>query len=365
MITILSPDEQLKYLPMNSVIKQELEAREKDKLRMINKVPFLRVTCLQRLLFYDGTPEDGKQNNLSDIRERFGVTDHDGSTKSEINGFVFELNSNFDESYGNRQVIGTELSTSRKLFINNPRRVPPPRLESFTAKVGEEAGFYTTGNLQFTVNSKEQLEVLTPFLLHPGNTIVIEFGYSDNNTTMAGDLFSEGDVEEFLKDIVYVKRNNTTNNSIGSQRDGSDINGFFKKRQQRVFDSNGNYEYLVGVVNNFDFKLNSDFGFDITVDVWSISKTILSSPSGGNVTKVSDEVTLKNKEKNIRTWIDIVENKLELLYSSLTPFAAGRLGEVAAGRLGEATVLIGGSEPTEADADALGTGTRPPLFLIT
>lgn len=316
MITILTPDEQLKYLPMNSVIKKELEEREKDKLRMINKVPFLRVTCLQRLLFEDGTPEDGKQNNLSDIKERFGVTDQDGSIKSEVDGFIFELNSNFDESFGNRQVIGTELSTSRKLYINNPRRVPPPQLQAFTAKVGEEAGFYTTGNLQFTVNSKEQLEFLTPFLLHPGNTVVFEFGYADKTTTMNGDLFSNGDVEEFLTDIVYKKKDDVSSVTVGSLGDGEDVNGFFKKRQQRVFESNGNYEYLVGVINNFDFKLNQDFGFDVTIDVWSITKTILSSPAGGNITvKSSNTITanqeaiLKNREKNLRSWIDRVESK--------------------------------------------------------
>lgn len=326
MITILTPDEQLKYLPMNSVIKKELEEREKDKLRMINKVPFLRVTCLQRLLFEDGTPEDGKQNNLSDIRERFGVTDGDGSTKSEVDGFIFELNSNFDESFGNRQVIGTELSTSRKLYINNPRRVPPPRLQAFTAKVGEEAGFYTTGNLQFTVNSKEQLEFLTPFLLHPGNTVIFEFGYSDRNTTMNGDLFSNGDVEEFLTDIIYKKKDNVSSVTVGSLGDGTDVNGFFKKRQQRVFESNGNYEYLVGVINNFDFKLNQDFGFDITIDVWSITKTILSSPSGGNITVQSSntitanqEAILKNKEKEIRNFIlDSTNNPNEFSDSVIT-----------------------------------------------
>lgn len=303
MITILSPDEQLKYLPIRREISEELRRREQDKLRMVNKVPFLRVSCLQKVTYTDG------DSNLSEVKNRVGTSDISNTVMSTVDGFIFELNSSFDESYGERQVIGTELSSLKKLYVKNPRRVPPPRLESFTATIGEEAGFYTTGTLKFTVNSKEQLEFLTPFLLHPGNTLIFEFGYSDRETTMNENLFTNSDINDFLSDIIVKKGEQVT------RRQGQD-SSFFERLQQKIVDTNGNYEYLVGVVNNFDFSLNDNFGFDVSIDVWSISKTIVSSKDSGNFSKESNpraaslsetSTIIRNREQDVISYVSEVE----------------------------------------------------------
>jgi len=302
MITVLNPDQQLKFLPLDKPVVEELKKREKDKNRMVNRVPFMRVTCLQSVLLSDDE-DPNKQNNLIDSTFKNILGD-----KKQIDGFVFELNTGFDEAYDSkRQVIGTELSSLEKIKILNPRRVPPPTLTSFTATIGEEAGFYTTGKLTFTAHSKEQLEFLTPFLLHPGNTIVFEWGHSDKSTTMAkdNDLFSNSDVEEFLNDITYDEKKRITSSQ------------FFAKRQQKVLESEGNYEFLVGVINNFDFSLNENFGYDVSIDVWSISKTNLSSSrpsvvtSNGNDNNIdAKELLINNRIQDFKRWVDYLEKKI-------------------------------------------------------
>ena len=298
MITALDPSTQITdYLPINPKIKEELEAREKDKNRLQDKVPFLRVTCLQEV-FYTNDSDENKNKNI--VKEDAFVTDENGSPKKNIDGFIFELNSDFDQSYGKRQVVGTELSSLNKIYLKNDRRVPPPNVQSFTATVGEENGYYTTGQLKFTAHSKEQLEFLTPFLLHPGNTVIFEFGHSDKNTTLGkfNNLFSNEDTQEFLNDIIIDEKNRVNSN-------------FFQRLQQKVYDSGGHYEFLVGVINNFDFSLNDNFGFDVTVDVWSITKTIVSGASTNPQTKtnpsVNDEILIENKVNLLRKFISNLE----------------------------------------------------------
>lgn len=276
MITILNPGQQFKYEPISENIQKELIRRESDKLRMINKVPFIRLSCLQKLNFVDKEVPN-KKNNIKEIENKLNLTDELGNRKREVDGFTLDLTSDFDGVYGSRQIIGKELKTNKKLFISNPRRVPPPRLIAFTAQNGEQAGFYTTANLQFTVNSKEQLEFITPFLLHPGNTIIVEFGYSDEDTTMKESLFSYSDIEGFLEGISFDEvRDDENDDRVTSP-------SFFKTLEDKIERNEGNYEYVVAVINNFDFKLNQDFGFDVTIDMWSISKTRMSSPDENTI----------------------------------------------------------------------------------
>lgn len=305
MITVLNPGQQLKFLPIDQPIIDELTLREKDKNRLVNRVPFLRTTCLQKVLLSDDE-DKGKQNNLKDSVFKSVLGD-----RKQVDGFIFEFNSNFDESYSSKkQVIGTELSSLEKIQITNPRRVPPPTLTSFTATIGEEVGFYTTAKLTFTAHSKEQLEFLTPFLLHPGNTIVFEWGYSDKSTTMNkdNDLFTKSDLADFLGDIAYDKEKRVTSSQ------------FFKKRQEKVLESNGNYEFLVGVISNFDFSLNENYGFDISIDLWSISKTLLSSKSpsvftqDNNIDTDAKKLLINNQLQDFKHWTSYLEDKIEGAY---------------------------------------------------
>jgi len=288
MITILSPDQQFYYEPIDESVKQELTKRESDKNRMIGRVPFVRLTCLQKVT-YTNEEKLYKQSNYKETSET------QQRENKQVDCFVLELGGNFDETYSTRQVIGKDLKNNRKIYVPNPRKVPPPRLTSFTAQNGESAGFYTTANLQLTVNSKEQLEFLTPFLLHPGNTVFVEFGYSDKNTTMNEELFSYSDKKEFVSSLKIK--------NIEENDDRVTLEEFYNKQQQKVLDNEGNFEFVVGVIHNFDFKLNSDFGFDVNIDLWSISKTRMGSPDD----TIDKGVCVIDKEQELRNYISNTE----------------------------------------------------------
>jgi len=305
MITAINDGEELLYRPLNPVVKKALEDREGSKNSVINRFPFLRVTCLQKLSLNESTKTD-QTNNLVSYKDKIGCN------KSVVEGFIFEMREDFDSSYSQKnQKIGTELKTLDSITIANPRRVPPPQLTGFTATNGADAGFFTTAKLQFTCHSLEQLEFLTPFLLHPGNTIFCEWGYSDKNTTMNMPLMSFDDLQNFLEDITVTVED-------GEEETEDKEVGFFDELEQRIKQNNGNYEYVPGVVTNFDFSLNDNFGYDVSIDIVSISQTKIASPiDTGGVDKNEEqedededvEKLRKDKEIKLKTDVDDFEKE--------------------------------------------------------
>ena len=294
MITILTPDQEFNYEPIDKEIRDELTRRESDKNRMIGRVPFVRLTCLQKVS-YTNQEKQNKQNQLKETSET------QQRENKDVDGFVLELGGSFDETYGVRQVIGKDLRNNSKLYVPNPRKVPPPQLTNFTAQNGESAGFYTTANLQLTVNSKEQLEFLTPFLLHPGNTVFVEFGFSDKNTTMNEELFSYSDLKTFV-DSLNIKDSESNDDRVT-------LREFYRRQQQKVIDNEGNFEFVVGVIHNFDFKLNKDFGFDVNIDLWSISKTRM----GASDKNSKKDSTVIDREALLREEISRLEYKKQYI----------------------------------------------------
>jgi hypothetical protein len=306
MITAINDGEELIYRPLNSVVKSALEEREGDKNYVINRFPFLRVTCLQKLSLNESTKTD-QTNNLVSYKDKIGCN------KSVIDGFIFEMREDFDSSYSQKnQKIGTELKTLDSITIANPRRVPPPQLTGFTATNGAAAGFFTSAKLEFTCHSLEQLEFLTPFLLHPGNTLFFEWGYSDKNTTMNMPLMSWDDLQQLLDTIVIATEN------VDDECDDEVENSFYDELENRIKENNGNYEYIPGIITNFDFSLNDNFGYNVSVDIISISQAQLQvSPStpgeqiqnGDEDNEEEKQRIIKNQETVLATFINNLEQE--------------------------------------------------------
>jgi len=294
MITAINEGDELLYRPLNPVVKKALEDRESDKNSVINRFPFLRISCLQKLSFNEST-KSNQTNNLISYKDKIGCN------KSVIEGFVFEMREDFDSSYSQKnQKIGTELKTLDNITIANPRRVPPPQLTGFTATNGADAGFFTNAKLQFTCHSLEQLEFLTPFLLHPGNTIFCEWGYSDKNTTMNMPLMSFDDLENFLNSTIIKVENIDDDGECPDDGDNNTEteNPFFDELENRIKENSGNYEYVPGMITNFDFSINENFGYDVSVDIISISQAQLQvSPSTPDKEVENDKNELTEEEK--------------------------------------------------------------------
>ena len=310
MIIALEPNE-LAYRIIPEEIQQELRERERNKFYVSKKVPFLRINCLQEVFFDDKT-DDKKSNNLRDFRDKLGISNSpDGSLIGSIRGFTFDPLAKHSDTYGKKQIIGKELNTNKNLYINNPRRVPPPQITNFTAKIGKETlGYYTAATLTVTINSKEQFDFLSMFLLHPSNSVFIEFGYADPEKTMNESLFSKTDTDALIKD--YVQPYN--------EKEGNPA-PFLDELENKIKRTNGNYEYLIGMIKTYSVSINEELGFDVTIDIISRSRALLTSPpkptgSGNDETsddKESSTLSL-DVESNLRMYLSSIERGRENRY---------------------------------------------------
>jgi len=277
MKTIISPDAQLDLKPLNFNITKALENREGNKNFVYNYTPFVRVSCLQEVSYTE--IDKGKSNNLKEVRNSI-LTD-----STHFNGFQFIFNSNFDEAYGEIQKIGKTLD-NKDINIKNPRRVPPPVLKNFTATCGESSDFFTTAKLNFTCNSLEQLQFIVPFLLNPGNTIFVEFGYNSDELKKSITFFDNNDANDLVNSSV-IKSGSRSNITKP---------GFIEKMNNRIYDTGGSYEFFYGIINDFNVSINDSLGFDCDVSLISAPKAKLVAPNVNNYNPNKNKISTEQQK---------------------------------------------------------------------
>lgn len=272
MKTVIDTAQGLNFNGLDQFVISELTRREGNKNFIYNKTPFVRVSCIQTV---------GYEGNSEASYRIFG-----GQAKV-IDGFTFTFDSSIDDLYGESQVIGKTIGFRNDpslIRIKNPRRVPPIRLSSFEAVNGESARYYTTATLNFTCNSLEQLEFITPFLLRPGNSIFVEWG---NNVRELNNVsfFNASDIDLLKRHIKPSENEGTVNQQ-----------GFIERFNKNIKAASGNYEFIYGIVSDFNINLNSNLGYDCSVSLISTSLAKYTSKKDNAGTGQKEKTNTNDKE---------------------------------------------------------------------
>ena len=110
---------------------------------------------------------------------------------------------------------------------------------------GMTLGATRTATMNWTCWSWDELNELTPHFLTPGRTVLLEWGW-----TGLGDL-----KKTMLLDIF---------NSSGTKLVDSKIQDLHERILQHIIDQKGHYDAMLGLIQNFDWKVRDDGGFDCT-----------------------------------------------------------------------------------------------------
>lgn len=160
-----------------------------------------------------------------------------GDVDAEFNwGLILKSASTFNDRYGvsnNRQVYGYS-NTNIPKFINNPKyriNVPEPGITSFTADV--QKNFFITAKLNWVCHSIDQLIAITPYFLTPLTTVFVEWGWNNFNEQSLINLSS-------FEELKKISENH------------------FEHYDKNVPYSNGNYEFMVGDITNFEYSLEDN-----------------------------------------------------------------------------------------------------------
>ena len=147
--------------------------------------------------------------------------------------------------------------------------VPPPGIESLDIKTYNR-GSFRKATLKLKVNSKKQFSIIEALFMHPGFTLLIEWGHTRYYTHTN----SEGKNDIAYKQLITSPNLNTIPFKLITADNGIDQDTVLAgiKREQQA--SCGNYDGFFGKIVNFRWTFNIDSSYDISIDAISIGDVI-------------------------------------------------------------------------------------------
>ena len=147
--------------------------------------------------------------------------------------------------------------------------------------------------VNWSVNSNDELNELTPHFLALGQTVILDWGWvSKKSKGLTVDL----GVAPFI-----------TFDSEGSVEVKQDI---FQNPQQTIQAAGGDYDAMGGTVSNFEYSLRPDGGYDCVTYITALGSTLYKKPldKSGNKTDLASDST--SSEETVETNFDGLINSL-------------------------------------------------------
>jgi len=126
--------------------------------------------------------------------------------------------------------------------------------------------------INWTVGSLEDLERLTPYFLTVGKTVMIDWGWVNDNKS----------IEQQFGSTYY--------------KDGRVSSQLFTNSQGKILNIGGNYGAMGGVISNFEYQLRQDGGFDCVTKLVAMGANLFKKPVDKGVTARS--LTSVNDDEN-------------------------------------------------------------------
>ena len=159
----------------------------------------------------------------------------------------------------NTEEITVQRAVEReKQFIlqNNSGR-PTPGVKSVEANFKGGLRAIREATVQWTCWDWEELQLLSPHFLSHGHTVMVEWGWVyDANT---------------LSEIHNFMTKDEAGNKIIS------LNAFNNYRN-KILESNGDFDMMVGIIKNFEYTTRDDGGFDCTTILTSVGASVIDNP---------------------------------------------------------------------------------------
>ena len=211
-------------------------------------------------------------------------------SKDEI--FFHSINDNRVNSYEPNQPVDGE-----SYFVENtenPYLKPTAGITSISSRTEGDLGAVRRTTVDFVVHNKNDFDnIYLPFFLRPGATVVVDFGWSDQNVQLYDiqQVLSNSDTElkEFKKFIYdgaesgpdgeHIFTNSDGGRYYHSKADGGKIASITDKTNTTppgwVYKHNGLVDTNVGIVTTYNSKITANGSYECSVELVSQNATIL------------------------------------------------------------------------------------------
>ena len=171
-------------------------------------------------------------------------------------GFAGASNNKFGQTYGDPSI--------RADSQDGYGIVPMPGIVDADIKTKSAYGSLREIKVNFVCYNIRQLEILELLYMRPGYPVLVEWGWTPF-------IDNEG---KRRSDFPYIKEwwdQNSTTNVIN------------KKIIERKIDTGGNYDGVIGMVKNFNYKARADGGFDCTTELTGMGEILQGLKGKDNV----------------------------------------------------------------------------------
>ena len=218
--------------------------------KMSSRTTFLRMTSGQTnaVVLMGGKLKD-------DLQTTAGYNDIYGPRTYKTGGMKGTAVEAFDADLDSFTDYHNAFESDTLRFSNNKRR-PMPGIKS--ADISFRGGTKATrgATISWTCWSYEELDILMPHFLTHGKTVMLEWGWIYDKSSLPNLPFLVTDVSgnKFISADAYENYRN------------------------KVVDADGDFDMMVGIVKNFEFTTREDGGFDCQTILSSVGASILDNP---------------------------------------------------------------------------------------
>lgn len=190
------------------------------------------------------------------------------------------------------------------------KHVPPPGIISVDAVI--QKSLYRQVTIKWKCYSKDHLNYLTPYMMTPGVSMFIEWGWNHYNPKCLLNLMDIGR-PALMKKTMDDKTPGPSGDPDDPRTDsGHGLLGLYTDpllQQTHIEQGKGMYELTCGIISSFDFSVQADGSYDCTTEVKSNSFIYSGTQVKSNAlasTSTADSQGNKKPEpvKSLKAYID-------------------------------------------------------------
>lgn len=279
------------------VLKERENTTESNQAHFnsILKTPWVILSSGAKVVQVSGLKNLSAEQRINKLKELYNPN---SSNQDAYLGCIIQNNLNIDTKYQTEEsYIGFDFS-GKKVKVEGElnRRISTPIIES--VEIDTDGANNTLKVARVTVRcfSLKQFELFELFFCKPGMNVLVEFGDNTldsrrfksslpqpNNTAWSSsNLFPKNDYNVFVNKFSEYYRFNSKS---------------FKQFQTHVRQSLGSYDFLAGKVTDFNFGIESDGTYNISLEISQGNQISLAIPI--NISNNTAQTALSSKE-NVR-----------------------------------------------------------------
>jgi hypothetical protein len=253
--------------PLDDWMEEKLKRREKNQKLVALANPFVVLSSTAIVTNDSAKTQDGTidGNKIKDILD--GKSD-----KTIYTGCIISNQIDKQKVYSTGQtIVGYD-------FVGNPikvlgetnRRVPQPIITSLEVNTDGANNSLKTASLKIKIFTLKQLEMFELFYLRPSMHLLVEFGSNEGvltkkytSASLDKEIIANKTWTEFLKDY-----NKNFSGKIDARQNYS----------KKIKDTDGDYDYVAGLVTNFKFLIADDLTYDVELEISSANTMMMWLP---------------------------------------------------------------------------------------